>query len=70
MAVLTKTSLILNLNLQAIDEIINSEKSYLSKLEIVEEYFMKPIQESEFLPNQVFAVIFGDILGIRWEIKE
>jgi len=58
------------LRVKAIDEIINSEKSYLSKLEIVEEYFMKPIQESEFLPNQVFAVIFGDILGIRQVNKE
>jgi hypothetical protein len=52
---------------QAIAEIINSEKSYLSQLEIVEEFFMKPIQESGFLPQQVFAAIFGDILGIRYE---
>jgi hypothetical protein len=51
---------------QAIAEIINSEKSYLSQLEIVEEFFMKPIQESGFLPQQVFAAIFGDILGIRY----
>jgi hypothetical protein len=52
---------------QAIAEIINSEKSYLSQLEIVEEFFMKPIQESGFLPQQVFAAIFGDILGIRYD---
>jgi hypothetical protein len=32
----------------------------------VEEFFMKPIQESGILPQQIFAGIFGDILGIRW----
>lgn len=55
---------------KAIAEIINSEKSYLRQLEIVEEYFMKPIQESGILPQQVFAAIFGDILGIRQVNKE
>merc|ERR1712115_491518 len=55
---------------RAIQEIINSEKSYLHQLEIVEEYFMKPLQESEILPNQVYANIFGDILGIRQVNKE
>lgn len=55
---------------RAIEEIINSEKSYLCQLEIVEEYFMKPLQESEILPSQVYANIFGDILGIRQVNKE
>ena len=31
--------------IRAIDEIINSEKSYLRHLELVEEYFMNPIRE-------------------------
>ena len=34
-----------SLRQKAIDEIINSEKSYLRQLEIVEEFFMKPLQE-------------------------
>ena len=55
---------------RAIDEIINSEKSYLGQLEVIEEYFMKPIQESDLLPQNVFANIFGDILGIRQINKE
>ena len=40
---------------RAIEEIINSEKAYLSQLETIEEYFMKPIQESGLLPQNVFA---------------
>ena len=55
---------------RAIQEIINSEKSYLHQLEIVEEYFMKPLQESGILPTQIYANIFGDILGIRQVNKE
>merc|ERR1712176_1341357 len=55
---------------KAISEIINSEKSYLHHLEIVEQFFMKPLQENEILPNNVYASIFGDILGIRQVNKE
>ena len=55
---------------RAIEEIINSEKAYLSQLETIEEYFMKPIQESGLLPQNVFANIFGDLLGIRQVNKE
>jgi hypothetical protein len=50
---------------RAIGEIINSEKSYLSQLETINEYFMKPIQESKLLPQNIFANIFGDLLGIH-----
>ena len=32
---------------KAIEEIINSEKNYLKQLEIVEEFFMKPLQEQD-----------------------
>jgi len=60
----------ITLRKRAIDEIINSEKSYLRHLELVEEYFMNPIRESGFLPNNVYAGIFGDILGIRQVNKE
>lgn len=55
---------------KAIAEIINSEKSYLLQLEIVEEYFMKPLQENKILESQIYANIFGDILGIRQVNKE
>ena len=39
-------------------------------MEIIEEYFMNPIQDSGILPQQVFVRIFGDILGIRQVNKE
>jgi hypothetical protein len=55
---------------KAIDEIIDSERNYLKQLEIIEEYFMNPIKETYMLPGQVFAAIFGDILGIRQVNKE
>lgn len=55
---------------KAIDEIINSEKSYLKQLEIVEEFFMKPLQENGVLTTYTYASIFGDILGIRQVNKE
>ena len=44
---------------KAIDEIINSEKSYLRQLEIVDEFFMKPLQDSGHLDTQIYASIFG-----------
>ena len=59
-----------SLRQKAIDEIINSEKSYLKQLEIVDEFFMKPLQENGILANQTYAGIFGDILGIRQVNKE
>jgi len=59
-----------SLRTKAIEEIINSEKSYLKQLEIVEEFFMKPLQEGEILASQIYANIFGDILGIRQVNKE
>ena len=55
---------------KAIEEIINSEKNYLKQLEIVEEFFMKPLQEQDILAPQTYASIFGDILGIRQVNKE
>ena len=55
---------------KAIDEIINSEKSYLRQLEIVDEFFMKPLQENGHLDSQIYASIFGDLLGIRQVNKE
>jgi hypothetical protein len=51
--------------MQAIEEIIVSECNYLRQLELIEEFFMNPIKEADFLPGNVFAAIFGDILGIR-----
>jgi len=58
------------LRLRAVKEIINTEKSYLKHLEIIEEYFMNPIREGELLPQHVYVRIFGDILGIRQVNKE
>jgi len=58
------------LRTRAIKEIVNSEKSYLKHLEIIEEYFMNPIRDGNVLPQHVYVRIFGDILGIRQVNKE
>ena len=49
---------------RAVDEVVSSEKSYLRHLEIVEEFFMRPIEEAGILAHQDFAKIFGDVTSI------
>jgi hypothetical protein len=49
---------------QAIEELLNSERSYLHHLEIVEQFFMNPLREKNWLPQSEFVSIFGDIPAI------
>jgi len=59
---------------KAIAEVISSEKSYLRHLEIVQEFFMRPLEEDEaavaknggnpLLPRPDFIKVFGDLPSI------
>lgn len=53
-----------SLRRRAVDEVIRSEKSYLRHLEIVQEFFMMPIEEKSLLPQADFVTIFGDLKSI------
>ena len=54
----------------AVEEVISSERSYLRHLEIVQEYFATPLEESKILPHKEFVTIFGDIPCILQVNKE
>ncbi len=53
-----------SLRKRAVEEVIRSEKSYLRHLEIVQEFFMMPIEEKKLLPHSDFVAIFGDLKSI------
>ncbi len=49
---------------RAVRELLESERSYLRHLQIVEEFFMRPLQERDWLPRSDFVSIFGDLPSI------
>ncbi len=49
---------------RAVEELLASERSYLRHLQIVEEFFMRPLQERDWLPRSDFVSIFGDLPSI------
>jgi hypothetical protein len=49
---------------KAVAELIRSERSYLNHLEMVQRFFMAPLQEREWLPRADFVSIFGDLPSI------
>lgn len=53
-----------SLRKRAVEEVLRSEKSYLRHLEIVQEFFMQPIEDRKLLPQGDFAAIFGDLKSI------
>ena len=53
-----------SLRKRAVDEVLRSEKSYLRHLEIIQEFFMQPIEDRKLLPQGDFAAIFGDLKSI------
>jgi len=53
-----------SLRQRAVNEVIRSEKSYLRHLEIIQEFFMMPIEERGLLPHADFVTIFGDLKSI------
>ena len=53
------------LRAKAVQEVISSEKSYLRHLEIIEEYFMRPLEDSpSILSRKDFVRVFGDLAPI------
>ncbi|TRY76816.1 hypothetical protein TCAL_03502, partial [Tigriopus californicus] len=52
------------LRARAVAEVVQSEKSYLRHLEIVQEYFMDPLREKSWLTQADFVTIFGDFPAI------
>ena len=53
-----------SLRKRAVEEVIRSEKSYLRHLEIIQEFFMQPIEDRKLLPQGDFVTIFGDLKSI------
>ena len=47
-----------SISFKAIEEIINSEKSYLRHLELLEEYFMNPIRNDHTIATFLFEIFF------------
>lgn len=50
-----------NFRLQAVQEILTSERSYINQLQILMKYFVDPLKDKEILSNQEFTVLFGQI---------
>lgn len=53
-----------SLRKRAVEEVLRSEKSYLRHLEIIQEFFMQPIEDRKLLPQSDFVTIFGDLKSI------
>ncbi len=53
-----------SLRARAVRELVDSERSYLRHLQMVEEFFMRPLQERSWLPRSDFVSIFGDLPSI------
>lgn len=50
-----------NFRLQAVQEIITSEKSYLQHLETLMEYFVKPLKQQQIIDDNSHTTLFGQI---------
>ncbi|KAI9586905.1 myosin-M heavy chain [Glossina fuscipes] len=50
-----------NFRLQAIQEIVSSEKTYLQQLELLMEYFVKPLKEEKVIDETSHIALFGQI---------
>lgn len=50
-----------NFRLQAVQEILTSERSYINQLEILMKYFVKPLNGMDILNNEEFTILFGQI---------
>lgn len=56
---------------QALEELLNSEVSYLKQLEILTRFFIEPIKEKNLLSKEDFETVFGDIetiYGVNGEL--
>ncbi|TMW41574.1 hypothetical protein DOY81_013347, partial [Sarcophaga bullata] len=50
-----------NFRLQAVQEIISSEKTYLQQLETLMEYFVKPLKQQQIINDVSHTTLFGQI---------
>lgn len=50
-----------NFRMQAIEEIINSEKTYLQQLEVLMQYFVKPLKDQQIIDDASHTTLFGQI---------
>ncbi|XP_023295636.2 putative protein tag-52 isoform X1 [Lucilia cuprina] len=50
-----------NFRLQAVQEIITSEKAYLQQLELLMDYFVKPLKEQQLIDDASHTTLFGQI---------
>lgn len=50
---------------KTIEELITTEKSFLHQLQLVEKFFMQPLEERRLLSAKQFNIIFGKLEGIR-----
>lgn len=50
-----------NFRLQAVQEILTSERSYINQLQILMKYFVNPLKEQDLLTSDEFTVLFGQI---------
>lgn len=49
---------------EALRELLDSEVTYLKQIEIINNFFMKPVQRRNLLSKSDFATIFGNIANI------
>lgn len=47
--------------LQAIQEILTSERSYLSQLELLMEFFVRPLKQQQIISSDQFMALFGQV---------
>lgn len=47
--------------LQAIQEILTSERSYLNQLELLMEFFVRPLKQQQIIGSDQFMALFGQV---------
>lgn len=47
--------------LQAIQEILTSERSYLNQLELLMEFFVRPLKQQQIISSDQFMALFGQV---------
>lgn len=50
-----------NFRLQAVQEILTSERSYINQLQILMKYFVNPLKNTDILSNDEYTILFGQI---------
>lgn len=50
-----------NFRLQAVQEILTSERSYINQLQILMKYFVSPLKDQDIISGDEFTILFGQI---------